>query len=250
MAYLKPKQLQLLSGLFGLGDAAGDRLRYLLTKPGPMTQADEDEIRRLNSMQAAPTTAKVWNSPVASPASQTPYTNPSTSYVDTSPKPKTSTTTSNNSPNMLVVNRPPSYTTSTNPNALRDANIAESQRLAAARLAGKPKATVGSSSGGASAAVQRSNADVSAGSGSASGEDTTGNSGFNWDAITGIVGTVAATTKTILDQQAARKAERNQPPAVVAPVSSASGGDVPWAKIGIGLGVGVIGILLVKKLLS
>ncbi len=77
-------------------------------------------------------------------------------------------------------------------------------------------------------------------------------SGWNWDAITGIVGTVAQSTKQILDQQAARKAERRAArlPVVEESGSSMPGGSLPWDKIAVGAVVGVVGIVLVKKLLG
>lgn len=82
--------------------------------------------------------------------------------------------------------------------------------------------------------------------------------GIDWEAISGIVGSVAATTKGILDQQEARKQQREAARIQAASPSSSGGGsglpiagaDLPWGKIAIGAGVGIVGILILKKLLS
>ena len=92
----------------------------------------------------------------------------------------------------------------------------------------------------------------------ARGKEDESDSGFDWEAISGIVGSVAATTKGILDQQEARKQQREAARIQAASPPSSGGGsglpiagaDLPWGKIVIGAGVGIVGILILKKLLS
>lgn len=122
--------------------------------------------------------------------------------------------------------RPP-----TNPYADRDARIAESQRLAAARKAAAARPT--------SARPSASSARPSASSARpvARPAATSKDSGFDWNAITGIVGSIAGAAKQIVD---------NRNPQPVAQPEPASNGMGTAVAIGGVVIVGIIAFMLLS----